>query len=64
MLKENFLGIKEINEKMKLLECKNKTLKTQIEEEKTKNSKLKTLIIAKEFWIRNCLSLKKTKTKW
>ena len=48
MLKENSIGISEMKEKIKLLECKNETLKTQIEEEKTKNSKLKTLIIAKD----------------
>ena len=33
---------------MKLLECKNENLKQQIQEEKTENNKLKTLLTTKD----------------
>ena len=47
-LKEYSIGISKIKQKIKLLESINKSLKHKIEEEKTENIKLKTLLITKD----------------
>ena len=47
-LKENSIELSKIKKQMKLLECKNENLKTQIQEKKTENNKMKTLLTAKD----------------
>ena len=47
-LKDNSIELSKMKKQMKLLECKNENLKQKIQEEKTENNKLKTLLTTKD----------------
>ena len=47
-LKENSIELSKIKKRMKLLECTNENIKQQIQEGKTENNKLKTLLTTKD----------------